>query len=40
VLWMRDGDPREPDGDAADSPAEPPADAPPAEGPSRAEGPA
>lgn len=40
VLWMRDGDPRQPDGDAADSPAEPPADAPPAEGPSRAEGPA
>ncbi|TGN67047.1 mechanosensitive ion channel family protein [Nocardioides eburneiflavus] len=40
VLWMRDGDPREPDGDAADSPADPPADAPPAEGPSRAEGPA
>lgn len=40
VLWMRDGDPRQPDGDAADSPAEPPADAAPAEGPSRAEGPA
>jgi small-conductance mechanosensitive channel len=40
VLWMRDGDPRQPDGDAADSPAEPPADAPPAEGPARAEGPA
>jgi small-conductance mechanosensitive channel len=40
VLWMRDGDPRRPDGDAADSPAEPPADSPPAEGPSRAEGPA
>jgi len=40
VLWMRDGDPREPDGDAAGSPAEPPAGTPPAEGPSRAEGPA
>jgi small-conductance mechanosensitive channel len=40
VLWMRDGDSRLPDGDAAGSPAEPPADAPPADGPSRAEGPA
>jgi len=40
VLWMRDGDPRQPDGDAADSPAEPPAGTPPAEGPARAEGPA
>jgi small-conductance mechanosensitive channel len=40
VLWMRDGDPRQPDGDAADSPAEPPAGTPPAQGPARAEGPA
>ncbi|WP_299924933.1 mechanosensitive ion channel family protein [uncultured Nocardioides sp.] len=40
VLWMRDGDPREPHGDAADSPATAPAGTPPADGPARAEGPA